>query len=98
MKTEHLILVQEFITHHEIELSFIHTLHESGLIEIIIIEKNQYISKDQISDLEKMIRLHYELDINIEGIEAITQLVKRVDTMREELIVLKNRLKLYESD
>ena len=98
MKTEHLILVQEFIMHYEIELSFIQTLHESGLIEISYIEQNQYISKDQISDLEKMIRLHYDLDINVEGIEAITQLVKRVDHLHEELTALKNRLKLYEKD
>ncbi|MBK5286423.1 MAG: chaperone modulator CbpM [Bacteroidia bacterium] len=98
MKTENLIPVEEFITHHKIELSFIYSLRESGLIEIIIVEHTQYISREQISELEKMIRLYYELDINVEGIEAIAHLVKRVDNLHQELTALKNRLKLYESD
>jgi len=98
MKTENLIPVQEFIMHHKIEMSFIHSLNESGLIQITTVERTQYISREQLSDLEKMIRLHYELDINIEGIESIAHLLQRVENLHEELTVLKNRLKLYENE
>jgi len=98
METKNLILLHEFILHHKIELSFIHSLNEFGLIEIIIVEKNQYIPIQQMKALEEMIRLHYELDINIEGIDAITHLLQRVNNLHEELTELKNRLKLYETD
>jgi len=84
--------------HHKIEMSFIHSLNESGLIQITTVERTQYISREQLSDLEKMIRLHYELDINIEGIESIAHLLQRVENLHEELTVLKNRLKLYENE
>lgn len=98
MKTEHLIEVHEFCTHHKIEFSFIHSLHEIGLIEITSVEETQYIYKEQMKDLEKMIRLHYELDINLEGIDAIANLLHRVDNLHEELTTLKNRLRLYENE
>jgi hypothetical protein len=41
-------------------------------------------------------RLHYDLDINLEGIEAITCLLDRVRSMQEEIRELRNRLGVYE--
>jgi hypothetical protein len=43
-----------------------------------------------------MIRLHHELDINVEGVEAISHLLMLIEKMQEELTVVKNRLRLYE--
>lgn len=98
METENLIPVQLFCTHHSIELSFVTSLNEYGLIEITTVEQTQYLFKEQISDLEKMMRMHYELDINLEGIDAIAHLLKRENSLREELMALKNRLRLYEGE
>jgi hypothetical protein len=98
MKTEHLISAYEFCRGHKIEFSFVNALNESGLIEVTVIETTPYISKGQMKDLEKMIRLHYEMDINIEGIEAIAHLLQRVDNLHAELTTIKNRLRLYENE
>jgi phenylalanine-4-hydroxylase len=92
MKNEDLISVEEFCTHYKVESSFIHSLEAYGLIKITAIEQTHYLIKDQIRDLEKIIRMHYELDINIEGIEAISHLLQRIETLQEELTALKNRL------
>src|SRR5690242_18305157 len=81
---------------HSIEPSFVHALYEYGLIEITRVESSEFIHVSQLSDLEKMIRLHYDLQINIEGIEAITHLVRRVERLQEELEHLKNQLKRFE--
>jgi hypothetical protein len=98
METEDLIPVHQVITHHAIEVSFIDSLHDFGLIELTTIEETRYVFKEQMSELEKMIRLHYELDINIEGIEAISHLLQRVNELQEELTAAKNRLRVYESE
>ncbi len=51
------------------------------------------------SNWRRIIRLYYELDINLEGIEAIIHLLQRIDThQQEEIIALRNRLRLYEPD
>jgi DNA-binding transcriptional MerR regulator len=97
MKNEqHLIPVQEFCTIHQVELAFIDTLNEYGLISVTMVKATQYIYTDQLSNLEKLIRLHYDLGINLEGIHAISHLLQRVDSLHEELTGLRNRLNLYE--
>lgn len=98
METSNLILIEEVCIHHKVESSFINTLNEFGLIEIIVVENDHYISNEQLKDLEKMIRLHYELDINLEGIDVISNLLKRIDHLQEELNTIKNRLRNHEID
>lgn len=97
MKTS-LIPVQKVCTHYDIEFSFISSLHELGLVEVSVVGEVQYIRQEQINDIERMIRLHYDLDINIEGIDAVYHLLRQVDNLQKELITLKNRLSLYENN
>ena len=98
MKNDDLLPVELLCTYYNIEISFITSLTEFGLIEITKVEETNYLYKTQIKDLEKLIRLHYELDINMEGIDAISHLLRRVDNLHEELTALKNRLRLYENN
>ena len=96
MQAEYLITIDEFCTKHDIEVSFISSLEETGLIEITKIEETEFIQVDQIQQLEKFIRFYYELDINLEGIETISHLLNRVTDLQEEIIDLRNKLGLYE--
>ena len=96
MQTEYLIAIDEFCTKHNIEVSFINSLQQTGLIEIIIIEEVGFIQIEQIQQLEKFIRFYYELDINLEGIETISHLLQRVTDLQEEITELRNKLNLYE--
>jgi hypothetical protein len=97
MNMENLIAANEFCACHNIEISFINSLQETGLIEITTIEETGYIPEDQLQQLEKFVHLHYELDINLEGIEAITHLLQRIGIMQGEITKLKNKLRLYET-
>ena len=98
MHNEHLISAIEFCTNHEIEISFISSLHETGLIEIIRIEETEYIDESQLVQLERIVRFYYDLGINLEGIETINHLLDRMNDLQGEIIALKNRLRLYESN
>jgi len=96
MQTQHLISAEEFCIHHQVEFSFINSLQQFGLIEVKTIEENSFIDQEKLSDLEKLVRLHYDLDINLEGIEAITFLLQKMESLQDEINALKNRLSLYE--
>ena len=98
MQTENLIAVDAFCANYNIEISFISSLHQIGLIEITTIKETEFINVRQLRHLEKIVHLYYELDINIEGIETITHLLHRINSMQDEIIALKNRLRLYESN
>jgi len=96
MQIENLIALDEFCAKHEIEISFIDSLQQNGLIEITMIEDAWFIDSDQLLQLEKFVRFYYELDINLEGIETISHLLERVNALQDELTMLKNRLGIYE--
>ena len=98
MNEKQLISKQTLCSHYNIEISFVDALNKMGLIQIEIIEQNQFIHQDQIGDLEKIIRLHNELNVNLEGIDVVFNLLEKERELRNELNVLKNRLKLYEND
>jgi hypothetical protein len=91
---EDLVTPEECCTHYNIELTFIQSLNEYGLIEVISVEERQFIHNTRLQDLEKFIRLHYELGINMEGIDAIAHLLLKVKNMQEEITELKNKLQI----
>jgi hypothetical protein len=97
MGTEYLIAVDEFCASHNIEISFISSLHQSGLIEVTTIKNSGFIEADQLSQLERYVRLYYDLDINLEGIETIDHLLHQINSMQDEIIKLRNRLSLFET-
>ena len=96
METNDIISLQKICTYYNIPFSFIKALNEFELIEIVTIQETQCIYKTQIKDIEKMIQFHYELDINIEGIDAIYNLLKQIETLKDDVASLQNRLRLYE--
>lgn len=95
-ESEILIPVVKFCDNHRIEMQFITTLHENGLVEIIKEGDTLYVHVEKIPRLEKIVRMHYELNINLEGIEAISHLLERVESLQHENIELRNRLRVFE--
>jgi len=98
MNTEYLISTQTLCRHYHIEISFIDALNKMGLIQIEIVEQNLYIHQDQIGNLEKIIRLHNDLNVNLEGIDVVFNLLEKELDLRNELNSLKNKLSLYERE
>ncbi|HSY61464.1 MAG TPA: chaperone modulator CbpM [Cytophaga sp.] len=96
MNIEDFISVHAICTHYQTEISFINELGEIGLIQITVIEQKNYIHQDQIRNIEKMIRMHHDLNVNIEGIDAVFGLLQKIDMLQEELKNTRRRLKMYE--
>ena len=95
MNKEKLILIDLFCQHHNIEVNFISALKEYGMIKIIIIEEKEYFSLNQLPSIEKIIRLHNDLEINLEGIDVIINLLNQIDDFKSQLIVTQNKLDFF---
>ena len=91
MATKHLIATNDICTYHQVEYQFISLLNEAGLLEVKVVNQASYIPESELQKLERMIRLHHDLEINIAGIEAISHLLERIEQMQEEMRVLSNR-------
>jgi len=98
MEQKDFIPIVQLCEHYSVEVSFFNELHEEGLISITTLEQTSYLHQDKISDVEKMIRIHQELNINTEGIDAVFNLLQKIDSLQNELNKLHNRLSLYEND
>ena len=96
MEQTDMIVLDEFCTSHQVEVSFVRTLEEHGLIETIIINETLCIQENELPKLEQIVRLHQELNINSEGIDAIINLLKRIENMQNEIIELRNKLNFHE--
>ena len=96
METQELIIVDVFCQEYQIEINLINDLESFGLIETIVHNENKYLDKNQLVYVEKIIRLHNDLNINKEGIEIILDLLEKEKQLLSEIKYLKNRLGLYE--
>lgn len=96
MAQQELIVIETICTHYEIEVSFVDALSNLGLIEIHTYEETKCISEEKVADLEKMIRIHQDLEVNPEGIDVIFNLLRKVDSLQNELSETKIRLRRYQ--
>ena len=83
------ISIEQCCVYYNIETSFVHKLDEHGLIELSRSDETIFIPFEQLSDLEKYMHLHYELEINLEGLETIKHLLGRVNELQQEVKRLK---------
>ena len=91
------LLYSECLRIYEVEASFIESLHEVGLIHVVDQEEEHFIEYDDLSDLEQFIRWHYEMDINVQGIDALRHMLERVKSLQSELDQLRHELRFYKS-
>lgn len=97
MSTENFIPLDTLCIHYKVTLSFFYNLNDNGLIDIEEIEATHYIHQDSLHEIEKIIRMHQDLEVNIEGIDVVLNLLKKIDALKTELHTVRNRLRLYEN-
>lgn len=96
MEERTFVSAKAFCTHHHIEIAFIHSLQDYGLIEVTAEDEDFLLPQEQLEALEKMVRLHFDLNINLEGIDAIYHLLHRVESLQREVVSLRRHLQAYE--
>ncbi|HMC99681.1 MAG TPA: chaperone modulator CbpM [Ferruginibacter sp.] len=96
MPNDNMISVKTFCIHHHVDLAFIESLQHFGLIETVVIEEDSFIPEEKLTEVEKLIRLHQELDLNFEGLDVISHMLEKMKAMQSEIMTLRERLGLYE--
>ena len=95
--SEKKITYTECLQIYQVEEKFLDELQSSGLIEIIIEEDDRYIEYDYLEEIEQFVRWHYELEINMEGIEALHHMLQQVRNLQSDVEQLRGELKFYKS-
>lgn len=95
MNLENLTTVHSLASQYEVAIAFFENLGELGLIEVIAIDETYYVHHDTIFKVEKIIRIHKDLDINLEGIDVVLNLLDKIETLQQELIAAQNSLRVH---
>jgi chaperone modulatory protein CbpM len=92
MEAENMITLEVLLSGYRVDKEFVHSLQEIGLIELVQVEDVPCLSRDKLADFERLMHLHYDLEINLAGLDAISNLLGRIGEMQEEINRLRNRL------
>jgi hypothetical protein len=95
METD-MITLNDFCSSHQIEISFIQSLEAHGLVQTVMVDQSLCVTANELPKLERIVRLHQELNINPEGLDVIDHLLKRIRAMQHEISDLRNRLDFYD--
>jgi hypothetical protein len=98
MDTKNLIPIDQLCGVYEIPESFIDDLCSYELVEVIDTDDARYIPQDHIKDIEKLMRLHFDLNINYEGLDVVMHLLERIEELEKEVNYLKNKLSIYSAE
>lgn len=97
METE-MIILNEFCASHQIEISLVQSLEDYGLVKTVVVDQSLCVQASELPKLERIVRLHQELNINPEGLDVIDHLLARIDDLGREVTELKNRLNFYNDE
>ena len=73
---------EDIVRLYNIEIAFFDDLASSGLIQTEIINNTTYLNYDQLSDFERFTNWHYDLEVNMAGLEIIHHLLQQIEELR----------------
>ena len=94
--TKQLISIHKICESYQVPDTFFEELHQFDLIPMEIQSGELMIDTTNLPQVEKIMRLHFDLNINLEGIDVIIGLLNRIEELESEISLLKKRLSLYE--
>jgi len=95
MSNKEILKIEKFCELYEVPTSFVDSLNQLELIHLTTIDDELYIDNEELPVIEKFIRMHYDLDINMEGLDVINNLLDKINELQKEIILLENELKYY---
>lgn len=84
-----LIRIIDICQSHKIELQFIRNLSRNGLIEVVMQNEEEFVKEEELKALEQFATWHYDLEINLQGIEVAQHLLHKIEQLQEEIRLLR---------
>ena len=80
---------EELVRIYNVEITFFDSLEEAGLLKTETENDIKYLMFDELSTFEKFTNWHYDLEINLAGLEVIKHLLDQLERLREENLKLR---------
>ena len=80
---------EELVRIYNVEITFFDSLEEAGLLKTETENDTKYLMFDELSTFEKFTNWHYDLEVNLAGLEVIKHLLDQLERLREENLTLR---------
>ncbi len=88
---------EELVKVYNIEISFFDSLEESGLLQTQYENEVKYLLYEELPAFERFANWHYDLEINLPGLEVIHRLLSKLEKLQVENRKL-SRISMVEED
>lgn len=75
---------EELIKIYQVEITFFDELETYGLLQTETENDVKYISHSELSLFEKLANWHYDLEVNMPGLEVIRHLLSQIEQLQNE--------------
>ncbi len=83
---------EELVKIYNIEITFFDELVNSGLLNIQTENEIRYLMYDDLPSFERFTNWHYDLEINLPGLEVIHEMLQKMEHLKQKNKELMNRL------
>jgi len=83
---------EELVKIYNIEITFFDELVSSGLLNIQMENEIRYLMYDDLPSFERFTNWHYDLEINLPGLEVIHEMLQKMEHLKQKNKELMNRL------
>lgn len=83
---------EELVKIYNIEITFFNDLVDNGLLTVKTENETSYLMYEDLPAFEKFANWHYDLEINLPGLEVIHEMLKKLEDMKQENRELMTKL------
>ncbi len=83
---------EELVKIYNIEITFFDELVDSGLLDIHTENEIRYLRYEDLPSFERFTNWHYDLEINLPGLEVIHEMLRKMDDLKKRNRELINKI------
>lgn len=83
---------EELVKIYNIEITFFDELVDSGLLNIQTENEIRYVTYEDLPTFERFTNWHYDLEINLPGLEVIHDMLKKMEDLKQKNRELMGKL------
>ncbi|KUJ52671.1 chaperone modulator CbpM [Chryseobacterium sp. JAH] len=83
---------EELVKIYNVEINFFDDLVDYGLLKVETEDEVRYLIYEDLQVFEKFANLHYDLEINLPGLEVIHHMLQKMDDLNQKNRDLMNKL------